>query len=95
MRTTNETGTQDTRRCVDGYARTSEQSVQRTLTRRLTDEANSPWRRYVIEDITIRKVAPKTQHGLRARVKNLQAEAVRANLENRLPRFADPAQVGA
>ncbi len=28
----------------------------------MTDEAMSPWRRRMIEDMTIRKFAPKTQH---------------------------------
>ncbi len=28
----------------------------------MTDEATSPLRRRMIEDITIRKLAPKTQH---------------------------------
>jgi len=29
----------------------------------MTDEAISPLRRRMIEDMTIRKLAPKTQHG--------------------------------
>src|SRR3954463_16024625 len=36
----------------------------------MTDEATSPLRRRMIEDMTIRKLAPKTQHDYVQRVKN-------------------------
>ena len=36
----------------------------------MTDEAMSPLRRRMIEDMTIRKLAPKTQHGYVQRIKN-------------------------
>ena len=36
----------------------------------MTDEAMSPLRRRMIEDMTIRKFAPKTQHDYVQRVKN-------------------------
>jgi hypothetical protein len=36
----------------------------------MTDEATSPLRRRMIEDMTIRKFAPKTQHDYVQRVKN-------------------------
>jgi integrase/recombinase XerD len=36
----------------------------------MTDEAMSPLRRRMIEDMTIRKFAPKTQHDHVQRVKN-------------------------
>ena len=36
----------------------------------MTDEAVSPLRRRMIEDMTIRKFAPKTQHDYLQRVKN-------------------------
>ena len=36
----------------------------------MTDEAMSPLRRRMIEDMTIRKFAPKTQHNYLQRVKN-------------------------
>src|SRR5437667_7706356 len=36
----------------------------------MTDEAMSPLRRRMIEDMTIRKFAPKTQHDYLQRVKN-------------------------
>jgi integrase/recombinase XerD len=39
----------------------------------MTDEAISPLRRRMIEDMTIRKFAPKTQHDYVQRVKNLAA----------------------
>src|SRR5260221_2342800 len=39
----------------------------------MTDEANSPLRRRMIEDMTIRKFAPKTQHDYVQRVKNFAA----------------------
>ena len=39
----------------------------------MTDEAMSPLRRRMIEDMTIRKFAPKTQHDYVQRVKNLAA----------------------
>jgi hypothetical protein len=39
----------------------------------MTDEAMSPLRRRMIEDITIRKFAPKTQHDYVQRVKNFAA----------------------
>jgi integrase/recombinase XerD len=39
----------------------------------MTDEAMSPLRRRMIEDMTIRKFAPKTQHGYVRRVKNFAA----------------------
>jgi integrase/recombinase XerD len=39
----------------------------------MTDEAASPLRRRVIEDMTIRKFAPKTQHDYVQRVKNFAA----------------------
>src|SRR5437763_10271417 len=39
----------------------------------MTDEAMSPLRRRMIEDMTIRKFAPKTQHGYVQRVKNFTA----------------------
>src|SRR5882757_5003779 len=39
----------------------------------MTDEAKSPLRRRMIEDMTIRKLAPKTQHGYVQRVKNFAA----------------------
>ena len=39
----------------------------------MTDEAMSPLRRRMIEDLTIRKFAPKTQHDYVQRVKNLAA----------------------
>src|SRR6476620_8435849 len=39
----------------------------------MTDEAMSPLRRRMIEDMTIRKVAPKTQHDYLQRVKSFAA----------------------
>src|SRR5215207_2537094 len=39
----------------------------------MTDEAMSPLRRRMIEDLTIRKFAPKTQHDYVQRVKNFAA----------------------
>ena len=39
----------------------------------MTDEAMSPLRRRMIEDMTIRKLAPKTQQGYVQRVKNFAA----------------------
>src|SRR5437868_12031115 len=39
----------------------------------MTDEAMSPLRRRMIEDMTIRKLAPKTQHDYVQRVKNFAA----------------------
>ena len=39
----------------------------------MTDEAKSPLRRRMIEDMTIRKFAPKTQQGYVQRVKNFAA----------------------
>jgi site-specific recombinase XerD len=39
----------------------------------MTDEAMSPLRRRMIEDMTIRKFAPKTQHDYVQRVKNFAA----------------------
>jgi hypothetical protein len=36
----------------------------------MTDEAKSPLRRHMIEDITIRRFAPKTQHDYVQRIKN-------------------------
>jgi site-specific recombinase XerD len=36
----------------------------------MTDEAMSPLRRRMIEDMTIRKLAPKTQHDYVQRIKN-------------------------
>jgi hypothetical protein len=39
----------------------------------MTDEAMSPLRRRMIEDMTIRKFAPKTQHDYVRRVKNFAA----------------------
>ena len=39
----------------------------------MTDEAISPLRRRMIEDMTIRKLAPKTQHDYMQRVKNFAA----------------------
>ena len=39
----------------------------------MTDEAVSPLRRRMIEDMTIRKFAPKTQHDYIQRVKNFAA----------------------
>ena len=39
----------------------------------MTDEAMSPLRRRMIEDMTIRKFAPKTQHDYAQRVKNFTA----------------------
>src|SRR5712691_2701235 len=39
----------------------------------MTDEAMSPLRRRMIEDMTIRKLAPKTQHDYLQRVKNFAA----------------------
>jgi len=39
----------------------------------MTDEAASPLRRRMIEDMTIRKLAPKTQHDYVQRVKNFAA----------------------
>src|ERR1700704_4840836 len=39
----------------------------------MTDEAMSPLRRRMIEDMTIRKFAPKTQHDYVQRVKNFTA----------------------
>ena len=39
----------------------------------MTDEANSSLRRRMIEDMTIRKLAPKTQHDYVQRVKNFAA----------------------
>ena len=39
----------------------------------MTDEAMSPLRRRMIEDMTIRKFAPKTQHDYLQRVKNFAA----------------------
>jgi hypothetical protein len=39
----------------------------------MTDEAMSPLRRRMIEDMTIRKLAPKTQHDYVQRAKNFAA----------------------
>jgi hypothetical protein len=39
----------------------------------MTDEAMSPLRRRMIEDMTIRHFAPKTQHDYLQRVKNFAA----------------------
>ena len=39
----------------------------------MTDQAMSPLRRRMIEDMTIRKFAPKTQHDDLQRVKNFSA----------------------
>ena len=39
----------------------------------MTDEATSPLRQRMIEDMTIRKLAPKTQHDYVQRVKNFAA----------------------
>jgi hypothetical protein len=39
----------------------------------MTDEAMSPLRRRMIEDMTIRKFSPKTQHDYLQRVKNFAA----------------------
>ena len=39
----------------------------------MTDEAMSPLRRRMIEDMTIRKLAPKTQHGYIRNIKNFAA----------------------
>src|SRR5258708_5693849 len=39
----------------------------------MTDEAKSPLRRRMIEDMTIRKLAPKTQEGYIRTVKNFAA----------------------
>jgi integrase/recombinase XerD len=39
----------------------------------MTDEAMSPLRRRMIEDMTIRKFAPKTQHDYVQRVKDFAA----------------------
>src|SRR3954447_14819159 len=39
----------------------------------MTDEAMSPLRRCMIEDMTIRKLSPKTQHDYVQRVKNFAA----------------------
>ena len=39
----------------------------------MTDQAMSPLRRRMIEDMTIRKLAPKTQHDYVQRVKNFAA----------------------
>jgi integrase/recombinase XerD len=39
----------------------------------MTDEAVSPLRRRMIEDMTIRKLAPKTQHDCVQRIKNFAA----------------------
>ena len=39
----------------------------------MTDEAMSPLRRRMIEDMTIRKFAPKTQHDYVQRIKNFAA----------------------
>src|SRR5260221_14369099 len=39
----------------------------------MTDEAVSPLRRRMIEDMTIRKLSPKTQHDYVQRVKNFAA----------------------
>src|SRR5216110_3184985 len=44
----------------------------------MTDEAMSPLRRRMIEDMTIRKLAPKTQHDYVQRVKNFAAFLVRS-----------------
>jgi hypothetical protein len=43
---------------------------------RLTDEAMSPLRRRMIEDMTIRKFAPKTQHDYVQTVKDIAKRAV-------------------
>ena len=39
----------------------------------MTDEAMSPLRRRMIEDMTIRKLAPKTQEGYIRTIKNFAA----------------------
>ena len=39
----------------------------------MTDQAMSPLRRRMIEDMTIRKLAPKTQHDYLQKVKNFAA----------------------
>jgi hypothetical protein len=38
----------------------------------MTDEAGTPLRRRMIEDMTIRKLAPKTQHDYVQRIKELR-----------------------
>jgi hypothetical protein len=40
-----------------------------------TDEAMSPLRRRMIEDMTIRKFAPKTQHDYVQKIKNFASKA--------------------
>jgi len=49
----------------------------------MTDEAMSPLRRRMIEDMTIRKFAPKTQHDYVQRVKNFAAWPVAQHSEFR------------
>ena len=44
----------------------------------MTDQAMSPLRRRMIEDMTIRKFAPKTQHDYLQRVKNFTAYLCRS-----------------
>jgi integrase/recombinase XerD len=44
----------------------------------MTDQAMSPLRRRMIEDTTIRKFAPKTQHDYLQRVKNFAAHLGRS-----------------
>ena len=43
----------------------------------MTDQAISPLRRRMIEDMTIRKLAPKTQHDYVQRVKDFAAFLLR------------------
>jgi hypothetical protein len=42
----------------------------------MTDEAMSPSRRRMIEDTTIRKFAPKTQHDIAIRRQSIASDAV-------------------
>ena len=42
----------------------------------MTDEAMSPLRRRMIEDMTIRKLSPKTQQGYIRTIKNLAVSSV-------------------
>lgn len=51
----------------------------------MTDEAMSPLRRRMIEDMTIRKFAPKTQHDYVQRVKTSRRSSGDPRIRKRTP----------
>jgi hypothetical protein len=56
----------------------------------MTDKAISPLRQRMIEDMTIRKFAPKTQHDYVQRVKNFAAFLGRSPESTSAPASASP-----